>query len=385
MAQKYIWQSPDWPQWRYDLADLASLLEQVVKRQGCLYGRLADVGFDLRDQAMLETLTEDIVKSSAIEDEVLSPSSVRSSIARRLGIEHVASAPSDRHVDAMVDIMLDATTRAVEPLTERRLFGWHAALFPSGYSGLMPITVGKWRSDTHGPMQVVSGPSGSPHRQKVHYEAPPAATLPRQMQVFLDWVNSVNVQPLPTEPGLLRAGIGHLWFVTLHPFDDGNGRIGRAIGDLLLARADNSKQRFYSLSAQIQSQRKAYYDVLERTQKPLRETAAMDITPWLDWFLNQMLLALDSAHATVDSVLVKAKFWQHWAGVSLNPRQIKMLNRLLDGFDGKLTSSRWGSMTMCSPDTALRDIRQLIDLGVMCRAPGSGRATSYVLTQSHVA
>ncbi len=379
----YIWQSPDWPRWRYQLDEISPWLEQASRLQGCLYGRLADVGFEVQEQTSLSALTEDVVKSSAIEGEVLSPESVRSSIARRLGLEQSALAPIDRHVDGIVQMMCDATSRANEPLTVERLFGWHAALFPNGYSGLVPITVGDWRSDALGPMQVVSGPLGvgsvgavlgSPRRPKVHYEAPPAGILSPQMQIFLDWVN----QPNPSQPGLIRAAIGHLWFVTLHPFDDGNGRIGRAVGDLLLARADRSNQRFYSVSAQIQAQRKAYYDILEYTQK-----SSMDITPWLLWFLNQLVQALQTAHATVDSALVKTKFWHHWAGVSLNPRQIKILNRLLDGFDARLTTSRWGSMTKCSADTALRDITQLIELGILQRSIGGGRSTSYELTQAH--
>jgi Fic family protein len=238
----------------------------------------------------------------------------------------------------------------------------------------MRIKVGAWRDDRDGPMQVVSGPMGSTRGQTVHFEAPAAAVLPRQINILLDWIN----QPNPKEPALVRAGLGHLWFVTLHPFDDGNGRIARAIGDLLLSRADHSKERFYSLSAQIQRQRKAYYEVLERTQK-----SSMDVTPWLAWFLNQLLLALQAAHTTLDSALVKTKFWQHWAGLSLNPRQIKILNRLLDGFDAKLTTSRWGSMTKCSADTALRDITQLIELGVMRKAPAGGRSTNYELTDAH--
>ena len=374
----YIWQNPDWPQWRYQIDKLAPLLEQASKLQGCLYGRLADVGFDVREQAFLHAMTEDVVNTSAIEGEIFAPASVRSSIAKRLGMEQAATASVDRHLDGVVDMMLDAVNRAHEPLTAERLFGWHAALFPTGYSGLVQITVANWRRDEHGPMQVVSGPmrlgDNGPHRQAIHYEAPPASRLPQQMQVFLDWVN----EPHPSAPALLRAGIGHLWFLTLHPFDDGNGRVGRVIGDLLLARADNSKQRFYSLSAQIQLQRKGYYDILERTQK-----ASMDITPWLGWFLEQLVLALQTAHAKVDGALTKTRFWQHWSSVSLNPRQIKILNRLLDGFDGKLTTSRWGSMAKCSSDTALRDITQLIELGIMRQAPGGGRSTSYELTEVH--
>lgn len=363
----YIWQSTDWPAWRYDVGALASSLAEASAAQGRLLGRLADVGMGLRDHASLEALTEDVVKSSAIEGERLDVASVRSSIARRLGVDIGALAPADRHVDGVVSMVLDATVQSAAPLTLQRLFGWHAALFPTGYSGLSRIRVGALRDDAHGPMQVVSGPVG---RQRVHFEAPPASCLPKELQRLLHWVEHDD-----RDPALLKAGLGHLWFVTLHPFDDGNGRIARAIGDLLLARADRSPQRFYSLSAQIQSERRGYYDILEQTQK-----GTLDVTAWLAWFLDTLQRALDSAHATLDSILFKHRFWQRWAQAPLNPRQRKLLNRLLDGFDGKLTSSRWASMASCSPDTALRDINELLSLGVLRRMPGGGRSTAYALT-----
>lgn len=363
----YIWQAPDWPDWRYDLAVLAEPLAQVSLAQGVLLGRLADVGLGLRDEASLAALTDDVLKTSEIEGERLNVASVRSSIARRLGVD-IGSVPQpDRHVEGVVDMVLDATANSAQPLTLERLLGWHAALFPTGYSGLSKITVGGWRDDAHGPMQVVSGAIG---RQKVHYEAPAAHRLPVELQRFLEWINT----PGTSEPALIRAGLGHLWFVTLHPFDDGNGRIARAIGDLLLARADGSSQRFYSLSAQIQRERKAYYDILERTQK-----GTLDVTEWLLWFLRMLDEAMSQAHHTLDAVLGKARFWQRVSGASLNERQVKVLNRLLDGFDGKLTTSKWAALTNCSPDTALRDINELVELGVLQRSAAGGRSTSYEL------
>lgn len=367
---EYIWQSPQWPDWRYDLAALVTPLAAVSQAQGRLLGRLADVGLAPRDQASLAALTDDVLKTSAIEGEALNPASVRSSIARRLGVDIGGLAPPDRHVDGVVDMVLDATTQAGAPLTEARLFGWHAALFPTGFSGRSPITTGDWRDDAQGPMQVVSGALG---RQRVHYEAPPAARLPAEMQRFLGWVNA----PAPQEPALIRAGLGHLWFVTLHPFDDGNGRIARAVGDLLLARADGSPQRFYSLSAQIQRERKAYYDILERTQKQGR--GRLDVTEWLLWLLQMLDAAVAQAHGTLDGVLHKARFWQRAPGAMLNPRQVALLNRLLDGLDGKLTSSKWALLAKCSADTALRDITALVDAGLLRRSGAGGRSTSYEL------
>ncbi|RMX04032.1 Fic family protein [Allofranklinella schreckenbergeri] len=362
----YIWQSGDWPNWRYDLAALTGSLTEVSHAQGLLLGRMADVELARRDQASLAALTEDVIKTSEIEGEMLNVQSVRSSIARRLGVEIGAMAPVDRHVEGVVEMVLDATLRSAEPLTVERLFGWHAALFPTGYSGINKIAIGQWRNDADGPMQVVSGPVG---RRKVHFQAPPADTLPAEAVRFLRWANSQT-----GEPALIKAGLAHLWFVTLHPFDDGNGRIARAVGDLFLARADGSPQRFYSLSAQIQRERKDYYDVLERTQK-----GTLDVTGWLSWFLGALGRAIASAQSTLDAVLAKARFWQRWAGMPLNERQVKMLNRLLDGFEGKLTSSKWGVMAKCSPDTALRDITQLLELGVLKKSPGGGRSTSYEL------
>src|SRR6218665_964012 len=383
-----IWQADDWPNWRYDLSALTWPLTEVSRAQGLLLGRLADVGLALRDQASLAALTEDVVKTSEIEGEVLNVESVRSSIARRLGVDIGAVAPVDRNVEGVVEMVLDATSHAAAPPPPHplcrwhpalspppppppprpadRLWGWHAALSPPGYSGMDRIAVGQWREDADGPMQVVSGPVG---RRKVHFQAPPAQPLPLDTEKFLSWANEDI-----GEPALVKAGLAHLWLVTLHPFDDGNGRIARAVGDLFLARADGSPQRFYSLSAQIQREREDYYDVLERIQK-----GPLDVTDWLSWFLGTLVRAVASAQTTLDAVLVKVRFWQRWAGTPLNERQVKLLNRLLDGFEGKLSSSQWAAIAQCSPDTALRDITQLLELGVLKKSPGGGRSTGYEL------
>jgi len=363
----YVWQEADWPKWRYDLNKLVAPLGVVSRAQGLLLGRLADVGLALRDQACLAALTEDVVKTSEIEGDVLNVASVRSSIARRLGVDIGAIAPVDRHVEGVVEMVLDAVSGHATPLSADRLFGWHAALFPTGFSGMSRIAVGQWRDDTDGPMQVISGPVT---RRKIHYQAPPAGELQAEMARFVEWANADT-----GEPALIKAGLAHLWFVTLHPFDDGNGRIARAVGDLFLARADGSRLRFYSLSAQIQRERKDYYEILERTQK-----GTLDVTVWLLWFLGALERAIANAHLVLDGVLSKARFWQRWAATPMNERQIKLLGRLLDGFDGKLTSSKWAAIAKCSPDTALRDITHLLDLGVLKKSAGGGRSSSYELT-----
>jgi len=365
----YIWQADEWPNWRYNLAALAHPLAEVSRAQGLLLGRLSDVGMALRNQASLSALTEDVVRTSEIEGEHLDVASVRSSIARRLGVDIGALAPVDRHVEGVVEMVLDATANCHAPVSRERLFGWHAALFPTGYSGLAKIKVGAWRDDAGGPMQVVSGPIG---RQRVHFEAPPADRLETETRRFLDWVNTES-----GEPPLIKAGLAHLWFVTLHPFDDGNGRIARAVSDLLLARADGSPQRFYSLSAQIQRERKAYYDILERTQKGM-----LDVTEWLAWFLDALHRAVDQAQHSLNAVLAKARFWRRFAGTPMNERQVKLVNRMLDGFEGKLTTSKWAAMAKCSPDTALRDINELLAHGVLRKAAAGGRSTHYELNES---
>jgi Fic family protein len=317
-----------------------------------------------KSAAHLRTLTQDVVQSSDIEGEKLDTEQVRSSIARHLGVDIAGSVPADRHVEGVVEMMLDATGNYTKPLTKDRLFGWHASLFPTGRSGMHKINVGAWRDDATGPMQVVSGAIG---KQTVHYEAPPAGHLPKEIKAFLRWFN----KPGDADP-LLIAGRAHLWFVTLHPFDDGNERIARAIADMALARAENTGQRFYSMSAQIRAERNAYSETLEHTQK-----GPGDITAWQEWFLGCLLRAIEGAHDTLETVLGKARFWERFAKEPLNDRQIKVLNRVLDGFKGKLTSSKWAKLAKCSQDTAYRDILDLIERGALRKDPGGGRSTSY--------
>jgi Fic family protein len=343
-------------------------LAALRHRQGRFVGRMEAFGFPLRSEAMLQTLTQDVVKSSEIEGEILDREQVSSSIARRLGIEIGALISADRDVEGIVEMMLDATQKYDEPLTEDRLFGWHAALFPAGRSGMHKITVGAWRDDSSGPMQVVSGAIG---KERVHYEAPPAAKLPGEMKAFLDWFEAKD----DTDP-VLKAAIAHLWFVTIHPFDDGNGRIARAVADMALARSDDSSQRFYSMSAQIRQERNAYYNMLEATQK-----GDLDVTPWLEWFLACLDRALDGAENTLADVFRKAEFWKRHAGATFNDRQRDMLNRLLDGFEGKLTSSKYAAIEKTSPDTALRDITDLVERGILTKDEGGGRSTSYSLAE----
>jgi Fic family protein len=362
----YVWQNPDWPQWRYNASALVPLVAQVHQALGQLLGRMHDQGISSQSRATLEALTEDVLKTSEIEGEHLNPETVRSSIATRLGVDIGAIAPADRHVDGIVEMILDATRSHSTALTAQRLTEWHAALFPPGQHGLSAILVGTWRNDAQGPMQVVSGPT---YKRRVHYEAPPAERLPAEIDDFLLWFETdQELDPL------IKAGLAHLWFVTIHPFEDGNGRIARAIGDLALARADQSKQRFYSLSAQIQKERKDYYALLEKTQK-----GDLEATEWLSWFLACLLRALQEADRVLSSVLGKANFWKRWAGISLNERQIKVLNRMLDGFEGKLNNKKWAAIGKCSSDTALRDINDLLERGILRRSESGGRSTSYVV------
>ena len=362
----YIHERSDWPEFRWDPKVLAEPLAAVRHRQGRLIGRMEGLGFDLRREATLRTLTEDVTTSSEIEGEILDRDQVRSSIARRLGMDIGGLVPADRDVEGVVEMILDATQNHTRELTDERLFGWHAALFPTGRSGMRRITVGAWRDDTSGPMRVVSGPVG---RERVHFEAPQAARVAGDMQAFLAWFNGgKGIDPV------LKAGVAHLWFVTIHPFDDGNGRIARAIADMQLARSEQSPQRFYSMSAQIRQERKAYYGILETTQK-----GDLDITEWLTWFLACLSRAFDGAEGLLAGVLKKARFWEKHAGDPLNDRQRDMLNRLLDGFEGKLTSSKWAKIENCSPDTALRDITDLLQRGILTRDEGGGRSTSYSL------
>jgi len=368
----YIHELQGWPAFEWNSQDLVGQLAAVRHRQGRLLGRMEALGFELRAEAVLQTLTEDVLKSSEIEGEILDKEQVRSSIARRLGMDIGALAPVDRDVEGVVEMMLDATQNYEAPLTNERLFDWHAVLFPTGRSGMTKIIVGAWRDEASGPMQVVSGPIG---REKVHYEAPAAPRLDDEMASFVGWFNDdTSLDPV------LKAAIAHLWFVTIHPFEDGNGRIARAIADMMLARSEGSPQgspqRFYSMSAQIRLERKDYYAILERTQK-----GGLDITAWLGWFLGCLDRAFDGAEEILGNVLRKARFWDAMAGQSLNERQRKVINRLLDGFEGKLTSSKWAVLTKTSPDTALRDINDLVARRVLVRDEAGGRSTSYSLAK----
>lgn len=362
----YIHEHADWPRFRWSAEAITDRLAAVRHRQGRLIGRMESLGFDLQNEALLRTLTEDVVKSSDIEGETLDPGAVRSSIARRLGIDIGALSPTDRNVEGVVEMMLDATRNHARLLNEARLFDWHASLFSTGRSGMTRIAVGAWRDATAGLMQVVSGPYG---RERVHFEAPPAQKLPAEMAIFLEWFEA----PDKTDP-VLRAGLAHLWFVTIHPFEDGNGRIARAIADMALARAEGSPQRFYSMSAQIRRQRDAYYDALERSQK-----GELDVTDWLVWFLDCLDRAILGADDMLGEVLRKANVWERLRDQPLNDRQRAVVNRLLDGFEGKLTSGKWAKLTKVSTDTALRDITDLVALGVLRKDEGGGRSTSYSL------
>jgi Fic family protein len=365
----YIHQEPDWPKLRWDHAKLLPLLADVRHRQGRLLGRMEGLGFRLRAEASLTTLTADVIKSSAIEGALLDAAQVRSSIARRLGLDFGGKLQASRDVEGVVEMMLDATQKYSEPLTAERLFGWHASLFPTGRSGMRRITVGAWRPAGIGPMQVVSGPMG---RERVHFEAPPADRLDREVSAFLDWFEKINgIDPV------LKAGVAHFWFVTLHPFEDGNGRISRTIADMALARAEGTIERFYSLSTQIETEKKQYYLNLELSQK-----GGMDITSWLEWFLGCLGRAIAGAEAGLAGVLRKAKIWERINNQSpVNERQRKVINRLLDGFEGKLSTSKYAKLAQCSGDTALRDIKLLLDRDILVQDEGGGRNTSYRLVE----
>lgn len=368
LAKTYIWQQTDWPTWSYDATTLSILLANAHQAQGRLLGKMQSLGFGVQQQTSLQVLTDDVLKTSEIEGEFLRPELVRSSVAKRLGIDIGGLSDSDRTVDGIVDIVMDATSKHAQDLSLDRLLSWHAALFPLGYSGIHKISAGQLRDDRLGPMQVISGAIG---REKVHFEAPPASCLRSEITQFLNWFNaSQSLDPY------LKAGIAHLWFVTIHPFDDGNGRIGRAIADMALSRADQSCDRFYSLSSQIMKERQGYYLHLERSQK-----GSLDATEWLAWFLQCLINAIDSANSNLYSTLAKTQFWQHWQGVPFNERQIKLLNRLLDGFEGNLTNKKWSLIAKCSADTALRDITDLLDRGVLSRGSSSGRSTHYLIKQ----
>ncbi len=359
---RFIHGLPEWPRFHWNRERLAKPLAAVRLQQGRLVGRMEGLGCHLQEDAVLQTLTSDVLKTSEIEGETLDAKQVRSSIARRLGMDIGALKPAGRNVDGVVDMMLDATRNYLQPLTADRLFDWHAALFPTGRSGMVRIKAGAWRDDASGPMQVVSGPIG---RERVHFEAPAASRIEKEMAAFLDWFND----EAHTDDPVLKAGLAHLWFVTIHPFADGNGRMARAIADMQLSRSEGSPQRFYSMSAQIRQERKAYYGILERTD-------SMDVTPWMEWFLGCLGRAIEGAQATLAAVLSKARVWESLAGIPLNQRQRLMINRLLDGFRGKLSTVKWAKLTKCSHDTALRDIQDLVARGVLVRNPGGGRSTS---------
>jgi len=362
----YIHERKEWPEFHWDQAKLADLLAEVRHLQGRLLGQMEALGFGLREEATLQTLTQDVVKTSEIEGEKLDTEQVRSSIARRLGMDIGAAPRIDRNVEGIVEVMLDATRKYAAPLTEERLFDWHAALFPTGRSGMQRIIVGAWRTAASGAMEVVSGPIG---REWVHYEAPTYDRLKKEMARFLKWFNASS----ETDP-VIKSALAHFWFVTIHPFDDGNGRIARAIADMMLARSEKSAERFYSMSSQIQRERKDYYLVLENCQK-----GALNITPWIEWFLNCLKRAIAASEKTLEAVLVKARFWKAHAGKSFNERQRTIINRLLDGFEGKLTSSKWAKLTKCSQDTALRDISDLLNRKILIKEEAGGRSTSYEL------
>lgn len=366
MAASYIHQQKNWPQFSWDQDRISNLLERVRLKQGKLIGKMEGLGFDLRDEAVLENLTEDVIKSSEIEGEKLDRKQVRSSIARRLGMDIAGLVRSDRDVEGVVEMMMDATQKYNQPLAGERLFAWHAALFPTGRSGMGKITVGAWRDDSEGPMQVISGPVG---KTKIHFEAPKAKQLNSEMKLFLKWLNEKK-----TTDSILKAAVAHLWFVTIHPFEDGNGRITRAITDMLLARSEDSSKRFYSMSAQICVERKSYYEILAKTQK-----GNLDITEWILWFLTCMERALQNADKILSLIMQKAKFWENHTDQSFSERQRKLINRLLDGFEGKMTSSRWAAIGKCSQDSASRDIQNLIERKILNKNPEGGRSTSYSL------
>ena len=363
---RYIHQKDNWPNFRWVNDEIVNLLSEARNLQGRIIGKMESLVFELRDEALLETLTLDVLKSSEIEGEFLHPEHVRSSIAQRLGLAFAGAKMSDRNVEGMVEMMIDATRNCFKPLTTERLFDWHAALFPTGRSGIFKITVAEWRKDATGPMQVVSGAAG---REKIHFQAPDAHLIAMEMNRFVKWFNEeINIDLV------IKAAIAHLWFVTIHPFQDGNGRITRALTDMLLAQSDNSTQRFYSMSAQIWIERKKYYDILEKTQK-----GDLDITEWIKWFLGCLINALKATDVVLLKVLLKADFWNRHSKTIINERQKQVLNQLLDGFEGKLTSMKWAKMTKCSKDTAIRDINDLINKGILQKQTAGGRSTNYKL------
>lgn len=360
----YIWQREDWPQFRWNHEALLEPLSRLSRLHGLLHGRMSMLGFAEKSRSLLSNMTDDLVSSSEIEGVILNPNSVRSSIARHLGIEDDGMLVEDHYVEGLVGVMLDAVRNCRADLTEKRLFGWHAALFPTGRSGMYKITVAGWREGEE-PMQVVSGAWG---HEKVHYEAPASAEVSAQMERLIAWCNTARLSPF------IMAAVAHLWFVTIHPFDDGNGRISRTLADMFLSRLDEESARYYSMSAEINRNKKSYYEVLERTQK-----GDMDITEWLLWFFGCLESAITRASGTIERTLQKAAYWDRFSQVAINERQRKVLNRLWDGFDGKLSSSKWAKICSCSQDTASRDISDLITKGMLLNSGEGGRSAHYIL------
>lgn len=363
---KYVHQRPTWPDFFWDYEVLVLKLSEVRNRQGRLLGKMEALGFDLRNEALLNTLADDVLNTSQIEGERYDSEEVRSSVARRLGMPLAGMVPSNRFVDGIADVTVDATKNAHLPLTSSRLFAWHSALFPTGTSGMYPITVGGYRKPGLGPMQVVSGAMGF---ERVHFEAPDSKRVPHEMDVFLEWFN----ENVPIDP-VLKAGVAHLWFVTVHPFDDGNGRLARALTDLQLARSEQVNQRYYSMSTQLMKDRKEYYRQLESAQR-----GSLDVTVWLSWFLDSLKRTLDSTEQSLVQVMRKAAFWDKHRTTVLNARQLDMINKLFGDFVGKLSTSKWAKMQKCSQDTALRDVQDLLEKGVLQKADSGGRSTHYEL------
>lgn len=367
MRPYYIWQYPDWPKFRWESGTILNLLSEVRLLEGRVAGMMESLGFDIQAKTSLDVMTEDVVRSNEIEGVLLNADRVRSSVARHLGIQAEGLPEPDHYTEGVVQIMIDAVRNNSVKLTEQRLFNWHAALFPTGRSGVHPITVAGWRVGEE-PMQVVSGAFG---KEKVHYEAPASADVPKEMTLFLDWINNESdVDPV------LKAAVSHLWFVTVHPFDDGNGRLARTITDMLLARADGMPHRYYSMSAEILRDKKGYYNALERTT-----VKDVDITLWLEWFLRTLKVAIERSVVTVSRVVKKSLFWQEHRDVAMNERQVKVINRLWDGFDGKLTTSKWAKICKTSQATALRDINDLIDKGILVKGREGSKNTSYILAE----
>lgn len=365
MVGDYTHLHPDWPKYRWDASALAVALADIHQRRGALSIAMATLGLEARQQEVLQVLVQDVTRSSEIEGEHLDQGQVRSSVARRLGMDRAGLPEPSRDVEGVVEMMLDATQKFNEPLTEQRLFAWHASLFPTSRSGMAKIITGAYRDDARGPMQVVSGPIG---QERVHFEAPAANRLPVEMAQFVRWFEEEAIDPI------VKAALAHLWFVTIHPFEDGNGRIGRAVMDMALARADGSSQRFYSMTAQLHKERKAHYAQLEQASRK-----SLDVTPWISWFVKRLSDALTEAEGVVRLVRRKQEFWDRHRDSGLNERQTKIVNMLLDGFTGKLQTAKYAKINKCSTDTAFRDLTDMVAKGILVKAEAGGRSTNYDL------